>query len=130
MQPLGYTDKLSGLTAWRRACSAVVEGMPIDPETFAPASGETPTVPVDYIYEQPPAQIFERLVPRYIQGEIYRTLLESAAAEHAARMTAMDSATNNAADLIEQITLHMNKVRQAAITKEIIEVVSGAASAG
>jgi F-type H+-transporting ATPase subunit gamma len=87
-------------------------------------------VPVDYIYEQPPAQIFERLVPRYIQGEIYRTLLESAAAEHAARMTAMDSATNNAADLIEQITLHMNKVRQAAITKEIIEVVSGAASAG
>jgi F-type H+-transporting ATPase subunit gamma len=104
--------------------------LPIDPETFATPPGEAPTVPVDYIYEQPPAQIFERLVPRYIQGEIYRTLLESAAAEHAARMTAMDSATNNAADLIEQITLHMNKVRQAAITKEIIEVVSGAASAG
>ena len=115
--------------------------LPIDPETFTgtPAEGSAGegrageaavTAPVDYIYEQPPAQIFERLVPRYIEGEIYRTLLESAAAEHAARMTAMDSATNNAADLIEQITLHMNKVRQAAITKEIIEVVSGAASAG
>ena len=120
--------------------------LPIDPETFAgtladgPAgegrvgetgTGEAPAgAAVDYIYEQPPAQIFERLVPRYVEGEIYRTLLESAAAEHAARMTAMDSATNNAADLIEQITLHMNKVRQAAITKEIIEVVSGAASAG
>jgi F-type H+-transporting ATPase subunit gamma len=103
--------------------------LPVDPEVFA-STDSAPLVAVDYIYEQPPAQIFERLVPRYVEGEIYRTLLESAAAEHAARMTALDSATNNAADLIEQITLHMNKVRQAAITKEIIEVVSGAASAG
>ena len=103
--------------------------LPIDPHVFETSGGPAP-VAVDYIYEQPPAEIFDRLVPRYVEGEIYRTLLESAAAEHAARMTAMDSATNNAADLIEQITLHMNKVRQAAITKEIIEVVSGAASAG
>ncbi len=102
--------------------------LPIDPHVFETPGG-APAVAVDYIYEQPPAEIFERLVPRYVEGEIFRTLLESAAAEHAARMTAMDSATNNAADLIEQITLHMNKVRQAAITKEIIEVVSGAASA-
>ncbi len=85
---------------------------------------------VDYIYEQPPKQIFDRLVPRYVETEVFRALLESSAAEHAARMTAMDAATKNASDLIESLTLHMNKVRQAAITKEIIEVVSGAASAG
>jgi F-type H+-transporting ATPase subunit gamma len=84
---------------------------------------------VDYIYEQPPEQIFSGLVPRYLEAEIFRVLLESSAAEHAARMTAMDSATNNAADLIEQLTLQMNKIRQAAITKELIEIVSGAASA-
>jgi F-type H+-transporting ATPase subunit gamma len=102
--------------------------LPVDPHVFDAPGGAAPAA-VDYLYEQPPGEIFNRLVPRYVEGEIFRTLLESAAAEHAARMTAMDSATNNAADLIEQITLHMNKVRQAAITKEIIEVVSGAASA-
>ena len=85
---------------------------------------------MDYIYEQPPAEIFGRLLPRYVEVQIFRALAESAASEHAARMTAMDSATNNAGDLIDQLTLYMNKVRQAAITKEIIEVVSGAASAG
>jgi F-type H+-transporting ATPase subunit gamma len=84
---------------------------------------------VDYIYEQPIAEIFNGLVPRYLEAEVYRVLLESAAAEHAARMTAMDSATRNAADLIERLTLDMNKIRQAGITKELIEIVSGAASA-
>ena len=84
---------------------------------------------IDYLYEQPPAALFGRLLPRYVQVQIFRALAESAAAEHAARMTAMDSATNNAGELIDQLTLYMNKVRQAAITKEIIEVVSGAASA-
>ena len=83
---------------------------------------------VDYIYEQQPKEIFDRLMPRYVETEVFRALLESSAAEHAARMTAMDAATNNASDLIESLTLHMNKVRQAAITKEIIEVVSGAAA--
>ncbi len=83
---------------------------------------------VDYIYEQPPAEIFARLLPRYVETQVFRAMLESSAAEHAARMTAMDAATNNATDMIESLTLHMNKVRQAAITKEIIEVVSGAAS--
>lgn len=83
---------------------------------------------VDYIYEQPAAEIFSRLVPRYVEMQIYRMLAESSAAEHAARMTAMESATSNAADVIDALTLHMNKVRQAAITREIIEVVSGAAS--
>ncbi len=84
---------------------------------------------VDYIYEQPIEQIFAHLVPRYLEAEIFRILLESAAAEHAARMTAMDSATRNASDLIDRLTLQMNKTRQAAITKELIEIVSGAASA-
>jgi len=94
------------------------------------AAGAERRVEVDYIYEQPPQQIFDRLVPRYVETQVYRALLESSAAEHAARMTAMDAATRNASDLIDSLTLHMNKVRQAAITKEIIEVVSGAASAG
>jgi F-type H+-transporting ATPase subunit gamma len=85
--------------------------------------------PVDYIYEQPPAQILSRILPRYVELEIYRAMLESAAAEHAARMTAMDAASANAADMIERLTLYMNRVRQASITKEIIEVVSGAAAA-
>jgi F-type H+-transporting ATPase subunit gamma len=81
---------------------------------------------VDYIYEQPEAEILNRLLPRYVETQVLRTLLESSAAEHAARMTAMEAATKNAGDVIEALTLHMNKVRQAAITKEIIEIVSGA----
>lgn len=88
-----------------------------------------PEQPVDYIYEQPAEEILDKLLPRHVETQVYRVLVESAAAEHAARMTAMDAATNNAAELIEKVTLHMNKVRQAQITKEIIEVVSGAASA-
>jgi F-type H+-transporting ATPase subunit gamma len=84
---------------------------------------------IDYIYEQPVEQIFAGLLPRYLESEIFRVLLESAAAEHAARMTAMDSATRNATDLIRKLTLQMNKIRQAAITTEIIEIVSGATSA-
>jgi F-type H+-transporting ATPase subunit gamma len=91
-----------------------------------PSAGDT----VDYLYEQPAAEIFNKLVPRYVEMQIYRMIAESSAAEHAARMTAMESATSNASDVIDALTLHMNKVRQAAITREIIEVVSGAASAG
>ncbi len=83
---------------------------------------------VDYIYEQPPEEIFNILLPRYVEIEVYRALLESQAAEFAARMTAMDAATNNAAEMIDSLTLHLNRVRQAAITKEIIEIVSGAAA--
>jgi len=84
--------------------------------------------PIDYIYEQPEAQILDRLLPRYVETQILRIMLESSAAEHAARMTAMEAATKNAGEVIDALTLHMNKVRQAAITKEIIEIVSGAAS--
>lgn len=82
----------------------------------------------EYIYEQPPAEIFSRLLPRLIETQIFRALLESIASEQGARMTAMDSASKNAGELIGSLTLNMNRIRQAAITNEIIEVVSGAAS--
>jgi F-type H+-transporting ATPase subunit gamma len=84
--------------------------------------------PVDYIYEQPPQRLFEGILPKYIGIQIFRALLESVAAEHAARMTAMDAATSNASDMIDSLTLIMNRARQAKITKEIIEIVSGAAA--
>jgi F-type H+-transporting ATPase subunit gamma len=88
---------------------------------------KAPETQVDYIYEQPEAQLLDKLLPRYIETQILRAMLESSASEYAARMTAMESATKNAGDVIDALTLHMNKVRQAAITKEIIEIVSGAA---
>ena len=81
---------------------------------------------IDYLYEPSAQEIFNQLLPRYIEVQVYRALLESNAAEHAARMTAMDTATKNSSDMIADLTLYMNKVRQAAITREIIEVVSGA----
>lgn len=84
--------------------------------------------PVDYIFEQPVEQMMTSLLPKYVEVQVYTAMLETAAAEHAARMTAMDSATSNAADVIENLTLYMNRVRQASITREIIEVVSGASA--
>jgi F-type H+-transporting ATPase subunit gamma len=84
--------------------------------------------PVDYIYEQPPQQLFRSLLPKYVGIQVFHALLESVAAEHAARMTAMESATNNAGEMIDSLTLSMNRVRQAKITREIIEIVSGAAA--
>ena len=86
------------------------------------------TADVDYIFDQPPEEIFRNLLPRYVTTQIFHALLESVAAEHAARMTATDAATKNAGDLIDSLSLTMNRVRQAAITKEIIEIVSGAAA--
>jgi F-type H+-transporting ATPase subunit gamma len=86
------------------------------------------TAEVDYIFDQSPERLFRHLMPRYITTQIFHAFLESVAAEHAARMTAMDSATNNAGDMIDALSLTMNRVRQAAITKEIIEIVSGAAA--
>jgi F-type H+-transporting ATPase subunit gamma len=87
-----------------------------------------PVTKIDYIYEQPPAEIFSKLLPRLIETQVFRALLESVASEHGARMTAMDSASKNASELIDTLTLNMNRVRQAKITNEIIEVVSGAAA--
>ncbi len=98
-------------------------------ETPGEKKDQQPADQIDYIYEQPADQILNSLLPRYVETQILRALLESSAAEHAARMTAMEAATKNAGDVIEALTLHMNKVRQAAITKEIIEIVSGAGAA-
>jgi F-type H+-transporting ATPase subunit gamma len=103
---------------------SVMQILPVDlpaPDANAPVR--------DYIYEQSPLDMLERLMPRYVEVAIFRAMLETGAAEHAARMTAMDKASSNAKDVIESLTLYMNRVRQAAITKEIIEVVSGAAAA-
>ncbi len=106
-------------------------------EAYERATGSSPAeasakageaTEVDYIYEQPPAELFSRLLPRYVEVQVYRAMLESAAAEQAARMTAMDNATSNAAEMIDRLTLHMNKARQAQITRELIEIVSGAAA--
>jgi F-type H+-transporting ATPase subunit gamma len=87
---------------------------------------EEPESQIDYIYEQPVEKLLGALLPKYIEAQVLRAMLESSAAEYAARMAAMESATRNAGEVIQALTLHMNKVRQAAITKEIIEIVSGA----
>ncbi len=110
------------------AKAAGVGVRPLDTTAADEAAAKFGAAPVDYIYEQPPAQLFREILPKYIGIEIFHSLLESVAAEHAARMTAMDSATNNASDMIDSLTLVMNRARQAKITKEIIEIVSGAAA--
>ncbi|MGD0772983.1 MAG: ATP synthase F1 subunit gamma [Candidatus Solibacter sp.] len=94
-----------------------------------PAELPEQATPVDYIFEEPPAEMLDVLLPKYVETEFYRALSESSASEHAARMTAMEAASSNAADMIDRLTLYMNRVRQSSITKEIIEVVSGAAAA-
>jgi len=98
--------------------------LPIPRLDIEPLAGGAPQI--DYLYEPTPEELFTTLIPRHVEVQAYRALLESNAAFYAAQMTAMDSASRNAADMIEQLTLYMNKVRQAAITREIIEVVSGA----
>jgi F-type H+-transporting ATPase subunit gamma len=115
----------------RAAEAALSAGILIDAADTAEADEEAKkfgTAEVDYIYEQPSEELFAGLIPQYVFSMLYHAMTESVAAEHAARMTAMDSATNNASDMIDALTLHMNRVRQAAITKEIIEIVSGAAA--
>jgi F-type H+-transporting ATPase subunit gamma len=100
--------------------------LPIAKLEDTPQDGRNAEPGIDYLYEPSPEAIIGELLPKHVESQIYRALLESAASEHAARMTAMDSATRNATEMIDQLTLYMNKVRQAAITREIIEVVSGA----
>jgi F-type H+-transporting ATPase subunit gamma len=99
--------------------------LPIARESVASSDGMT----AEYIYEQPPAEIFGKLLPKQVETQIYRGMLESTASFFGSQMTAMDSASKNAGELIDTLTLNMNRIRQAAITKEIIEVVSGAAAA-
>jgi F-type H+-transporting ATPase subunit gamma len=96
------------------------------PDVAPVVAGGDPRAQIDYLYEPTPQEIFNQLLPRYVEVQVYRALLESNAAFFAAQMTAMDSATKNSAEMIDNLTLYMNKVRQAAITREIIEVVSGA----
>ncbi len=115
----------------RVAEAALSAGITLEPVDTAEADDEARkfgTAQVDYIYEQPAEELFNGLLPQYVSSMLYHAMTESLAAEHAARMTAMDSATNNASDMIDAYTLEMNRVRQAAITKEIIEIVSGAAA--
>ncbi len=97
-------------------------------EAAAGAEGGEVTVQTDYIYAQPPEELFKTLLPRYVEVMVYQAMLESAASEHSARMASMEAATRNAGEMIEKLTLHLNRVRQASITTEIIEIVSGAAA--
>jgi F-type H+-transporting ATPase subunit gamma len=116
---------------FRAAEVAAAAGVPVheaDTKEIDARAAAFAAAPVDYIYEQPPEELFNDLLPRYVTVEVFRALQESMAAEHAARMTAMDAATNNASEMIDALTLTMNRVRQAKITKEIIEIVSGAAA--
>jgi F-type H+-transporting ATPase subunit gamma len=115
----------------RAAEAALSAGITLEPIDTAAADEEAKkfgTAQVDYIYEQPAEELLNGLLPQYVSSMLYHAMTESVAAEHAARMTAMDSASNNASDMIDAYTLEMNRVRQAAITKEIIEIVSGAAA--
>jgi len=115
----------------RTAEAAASAGISIEPVDTAEADTEAKkfgTAQVDYTYDEPAEELLNGLLPQYIFSMLYHAMTESVAAEHAARMTAMDSATNNASDMIDSLTLHMNRVHQAAITKEIIEIVSGAAA--
>jgi F-type H+-transporting ATPase subunit gamma len=114
--------------ALEAAKGAGVGVRPIDTRAIDAGAARFATAQVDYLYEQPPGELFNALLPKYVSIQIFHGLLESVAAEHAARMTAMDAATNNATDMIDSLTLAMNRVRQAKITKEIIEIVSGAAA--
>ena len=111
----------AGITLRDQEAEAINQQADEEAKTFG-------TAEVDYIYEQPPAELYNAVLPRYVTALLYHAMLESVAAEHAARMTAMDAATNNASDMIDSLTLTMNRARQAAITKEIIEIVSGAAA--
>ncbi len=134
-QEVAHAEEMTREERERAAEAAVSAGVSIDSaETKATAklmeeeARRFGTAEVDYIYEQHPKELFNAILPRYVTTQLYHAMLESAAAEFAARMTAMDSATNNASELIDQYTLAMNRARQAAITKELIEIVSGAAA--
>ena len=126
-EDMGLKEKEQAIEA---AKGTGVRLRPADTSEADAVAAKFATAQVDYIYEQSPEELFRSLLPKYVVIQLFRALLESVAAEHAARMTAMDAATNNATDMIDSLTLAMNRARQAKITKEIIEIVSGAAAAG
>jgi len=124
-EAMGEEDRKRALEAAREAGVGI---RPADTRAIDAEAAKFAAAPVDYIYEQPAGELFASLLPKYVGIQVFRALLESVAAEHAARMTAMDAATSNASDMIDSLTLAMNRARQAKITKEIIEIVSGAAA--
>ena len=129
-QITGATDQ-SSEERERAAQAALSAGIEVEAADTAEVDEEAKkfgTSNVDYIYDQPAGELLAGLLPQFVFSVLYHAMTESVAAENAARMTAMDAATNNASDMIDSLTLHMNRVRQAAITKEIIEIVSGAAA--
>ena len=130
-QSVAQAEELTKEEREQRAQAAKAAGISLDEadtREIDRRAAEFGAANVDYIYEQPPSEIFRDMLPKYVAVQIYRAMLESGAAEHAARMTAMESASSNADDMIDKLTLAMNRVRQAKITKEIIEIVSGAAA--
>ena len=130
-QDVAQAEELSAEERGRAGEAALSAGVSTDAPDTKEADEEAEkfgTADVDYIYEQRPEEMLRSLLPRFIATQLYRGMLESVASEHAARMTAMDAASSNASEMIDSLTLTMNRVRQAAITKEIIEIVSGAAA--
>ncbi len=130
-QGVAQAEELTEEERHRHAEAAKTAGVALETPESAEAqqrAAQFGTAPVDYIYEQPAEELFNDLLPKYVSIQVFRAFLESVAAEHAARMTAMESATNNASEMIDRLTLLMNRARQAKITKEIIEIVSGAAA--
>jgi F-type H+-transporting ATPase subunit gamma len=130
-QTVAQAEEVSKEEREKRAAAATAAGVSLgeaDTREIDRRAAAFAAALVDYIYEQPPGELFRDLLPKYVAVQIYRSMLESIAAEHAARMTAMESASNNADEMIDKLTLAMNRARQAKITKEIIEIVSGAAA--
>ncbi len=130
-QSVALAEELTKEEREQRAEAAKAAGISLDAadtREIDRRAAEFGAANVDYLYEQPPSEIFRDMLPKYVAVQIYRAMLESGAAEHAARMTAMESASSNADEMIDKLTLAMNRVRQAKITKEIIEIVSGAAA--
>ena len=122
-----FRSVISAADRCRASAANSAAGDGADPGGRGKPAAAGPAAPaIDYLYEPTPDELFNALIPRHVEVQAFRALLESNAAFYAAQMTAMDAATRNSADMIEQLTLYMNKVRQAAITREIIEVVSGA----
>ncbi len=121
-----FDEVVVAFNEFRSAISQHVRMDRLFPVALEAAEGEGPEAGIDYLYEPSQKEILATLLPKYVETQIFRMLLESVAGEHGARMTAMDSATNNAVDMISRLTLQMNRARQASITKELMEIIGGA----
>jgi F-type H+-transporting ATPase subunit gamma len=121
-----FDEVVIAFNEFRSAISQSVRRDRLFPIAFEPSEGEAAESGIDYLYEPSQKEILAALLPKYVETQIFRMLLESVAGEHGARMTAMDSATNNAVDMISRLTLQMNRARQASITKELMEIIGGA----